>query len=67
MTLVRTAVDEFGRLDVLVSNAGISAIGPLEDADVAGWASMVDVNLRGVLHGIAAATPCSGVRAAVTS
>lgn len=55
--LVDTAVADFGRLDVLVSNAGISAIGPLEDGDVAGWGAMIDVNLRGVLNGIAAATP----------
>ncbi|WP_048631039.1 SDR family oxidoreductase [Mycolicibacterium aurum] len=55
--LVDTAVGEFGRLDVLVSNAGVSEIGPLVDGDLAGWSSMVDVNLRGVLHGIAAATP----------
>lgn len=55
--LVDTAVGEFGRLDVLVSNAGVSEIGPLADGDLTGWSSMVDVNLRGVLHGIAAATP----------
>lgn len=55
--LVEAAVADFGRLDVLVSNAGISAIGPLEDGDVGGWSAMIDVNLRGVLNGIAAATP----------
>jgi NADP-dependent 3-hydroxy acid dehydrogenase YdfG len=55
--LVQTAVDRFGRLDVLVSNAGISKLGPLADGDVDGWAAMVDVNLHGVLHGIAAAIP----------
>jgi NADP-dependent 3-hydroxy acid dehydrogenase YdfG len=55
--LVGTAVDEFGRLDVLVSNAGISKIGPISDLDVDGWSAMIDVNLRGVLHGIAAALP----------
>lgn len=55
--LVEFAVSEFGRLDVFVSNAGISKIGPLSDLDVTGWSSMIDVNLRGVLHGIAAALP----------
>ena len=55
MRLVGTAVDEFGQLDVLVSNAGISKIGPISDVDVDGWSAMIDVNLRGVLHGIAAA------------
>jgi len=55
--LVGTAVSEFGRLDVLVSNAGISKIGPMSDLDVDGWSAMIDVNLKGVLHGIAAALP----------
>ena len=55
--LVAEAVAHFGRLDVLVSNAGISKIGPMADLDVDGWSAMIDVNLRGVLNGIAAALP----------
>ena len=55
--LVDSAVQEFGRLDVLVNNAGISKIGPMSDIDVDGWSAMIDVNVKGVLHGIAAALP----------
>ncbi|XCI62722.1 oxidoreductase [Mycolicibacterium parafortuitum] len=55
--LVAAAVAEYGRLDVLVGNAGIAATGPIADGDVADWMAMVDVNLRGVLHGFASATP----------
>ncbi|MFI7448261.1 SDR family oxidoreductase [Nonomuraea sp. NPDC049714] len=55
--LVGEAVAEFGRLDVLVGNTGIAKIGPVADLDVNGWSAMIDVNLRGVLNGIAAALP----------
>jgi len=55
--LTAVAVGEFGRLDVLVSNAGISKLGLMAGLDVDGWQAMIDVNLRGVLNGIAAALP----------
>ncbi len=55
--LVGTAVDRFGGLDVLVNNAGIARTGLVSDLAVASWEEMIDVNLRGVLHGIAAALP----------
>ncbi len=55
--LVDTARQRFGRLDVLVSCAGAMPVGPLSDLAVDDWERMVDVNLKGVLHGIAAALP----------
>lgn len=55
--LVALAVNRFGRLDVLVGNAGVARTAPMADLDVDGWDAMIDVNLRGVLHGIAAALP----------
>lgn len=55
--LVGQAVDEFGRLDVLVSNAGVARLSPVADVDVDGWQAMIDVNLNGVLNGLAAALP----------
>jgi NADP-dependent 3-hydroxy acid dehydrogenase YdfG len=58
--LVATAVDEFERLDVLVNNAGIARTGLVADLDVHGWDAMIEVNLRGVLNGIAAALPVFG-------
>ncbi|QUQ67352.1 SDR family oxidoreductase [Kutzneria sp. CA-103260] len=55
--LVSLANKEFGRLDVLVGNAGVGPISPLDDLRVDEWDQMVDVNIKGLLHGIAAALP----------
>lgn len=55
--LVTLARERYGRLDVLVANAGIGPISPLDDLRVQDWDAMVDVNFKGVLHGIAAALP----------
>ena len=54
---VKQAQDRFGRLDVLVSNAGLMPLSPLDELRVDEWDRMIDVNIRGVLHGIAAALP----------
>jgi NADP-dependent 3-hydroxy acid dehydrogenase YdfG len=48
---------EFGPIDVLVNNAGVMPLSPLAAAEVDEWNWMIDVNIRGVLHGIAAVLP----------
>ncbi|GAA1383844.1 SDR family oxidoreductase [Pseudonocardia kongjuensis] len=55
--LVKTAEAEFGRVDVMVNNAGIGPVSELDELKVDEWDQMVDVNIKGVLHGIAAALP----------
>lgn len=56
----RNALDAFGRIDVLINNAGVMPLSPLSAVKVNEWDRMIDVNIRGVLHGIAAVLPTMG-------
>jgi NADP-dependent 3-hydroxy acid dehydrogenase YdfG len=55
--LVDAAVRSYGRVDVMINNAGLMPQAPLERLQVDQWDRMIDVNIKGVLYGIAAALP----------
>src|SRR5258705_7440121 len=59
VALVGLAADRHGKLDVLISNAGIGPISKLEQLRVEDWEAMVDINVKGLLYGISAALPMS--------
>ncbi|MFI7355848.1 SDR family oxidoreductase [Streptomyces avidinii] len=54
---VAAAQEHYGRMDVMINNAGVMPLSPLGALKVDEWDRMIDVNVRGVLHGIAAALP----------
>ena len=55
--LVTRAIDNHGRIDVILNNAGIMPHSPLERCKIDDWDGTVDINIKGVLYGIAAALP----------
>lgn len=55
--LAKATKDAYGKIDVLVNNAGLMPLSPLMATKVNEWETMVDVNIKGVLYGIAAVMP----------
>ncbi|PYY25657.1 SDR family oxidoreductase [Paenibacillus illinoisensis] len=56
-SIIRLAQTRFGRVDVIINNAGVMPLSSLEALKIDEWNRMIDVNIRGVLHGIAAGLP----------
>lgn len=55
--LIKVAIDNFGKVDVLINSAGIMAHSRLKDKRIVDWENMIDINLKGTLYGIGAVLP----------
>jgi NADP-dependent 3-hydroxy acid dehydrogenase YdfG len=55
--LAKATQQAYGRIDVLVNNAGLMPLSPLDETKVEEWDKMIDVNIKGVLYGVAAVLP----------
>jgi len=55
--VVNLAVETYAKLDVIVNNAGIARLSRIDALDIDGWDEMIDINIKGVLYGMAAAIP----------
>jgi NADP-dependent 3-hydroxy acid dehydrogenase YdfG len=55
--LIKCAIDTFGRVDVIVNNAGIMPIAPIQALKVEEWDRQIDLNIKSVLYGVAAVLP----------
>lgn len=55
--LVKLAQDSFGKVDVVINNAGLMSIAPLAETRIDEWDRMIDINIKGLLYGVAAALP----------
>lgn len=55
--LVDKTVNEFGRIDVMINNAGLMQQSPLDSGKIEEWNNMIDLNIKGVLYGISAVLP----------
>lgn len=54
---VKKAVEKYGKLDAIINNAGIAQLSRIDELDFDGWEEMIDINIKGVLYGMAAAIP----------
>jgi len=55
--MAKATLDRFGKIDVLINNAGVMPVSPLIELKIDDWNKAIDINIRGVLHGIAAVLP----------
>lgn len=57
VSLVQLALETYGSVDVMINNAGLMPIAPMSEVRTDEWDNMIDINIKGVLYGIAAALP----------